>query len=560
MDYDIESKLNTVQIKPMTEAEKTTMWQKIEIGMNKKAFHVFGVMRTRVRAIIAFILVVLFAGSSVAFAYADTTQPGDILFPLGVAREKVEIFLAPASRKNDLRVKFAEKRIEDGQVFLSLMVKAKGTYATSFASTTATTTVTTTATTTATTTPNGATAYATADATRHFNATIAYLQGIQAELLKNGDVQASSALQNAIDAMIAQAHQTPTNDSSVLVKIKDNANKFKMDVRIANSTTTTRISLSEKTNNGKKDDHRNDDEDHERIGTTTTIIQETFFSRIFHKEDNKKEKHEDRDDDNDHKDRNKHDDDDDDDDDEHEGFFDRFKKKETICHISGDRKETISVGKSAVKAHLAHGDSLGKCDATGTATTTPDTTAPVVSNIAAATTATTANITWDTNESASYKFWHGTTSPIILSGAPDKTGSTNTHQSAALSGLSADTTYYYVITATDPSGNTSTSTEHSFKTAVIPDTVAPVISDLSATAVTASTATISWNTNEGATGKVKYGTNAPLTNVLENTAITGSHAFNLTGLTASTTYHYVVSSADGAGNATSSSELTFTTL
>lgn len=550
MDYDIESKLNTVQTKPMTEAEKNTMWQKIETRMNKKTFHVFGFIRTRIRAVIAFVLVVLFAGSSVAFAYAGTAAPGDVLFPLGVAREKVEIFLAPESKKNDLRVKFAEKRIEDGQIFLTLLVKAKGTYAVSYASTTATSTNATiapstpTATTTAaTTTPDSITE----DATRRFNATIAYLEGVKTDLLNDGDTLAAEALQNAIDAMIAQARQTQTNDSSVLIKIKDNANKFKIDVRIANSTTTTKISVSEKTNNSKKGGDHGD----EIVGTTTTVVKETFFSKIFHKKEEKKEekkeKHEDHDDD-----------EDEDEEDERGSFFDRFEKKADVCHVSDGHKKTISVGKSAVKAHLSHGDVLGKCGADGTATTTPDTTAPVISNIIASPTTTAANVAWDTNESSSYKFWYGTTSPVTL-GTPDKTGGANTHQTVLLTGLSSDTTYYYMITTTDASGNTSTSSQHSFKTAVIPDTIAPTLSALSVTGITASTATVSWNTNEASTGKIRYATTSPLSNVLESTALTLSHAFNLTGLTASSTYHYVISSVDGAGNATSSAELMFTT-
>ncbi len=483
-----------------------------------------------------------------------------MLFPLGVAKERVEIFLAPEAKKNELRVKFAEKRIEDGQVFLTLLVKAKGSYASSYSSSSASTTATgttatttaLTATTTATTTP----AAVTEDATRRFNATIAYLEGIKADLLKNGDEFSASALQNAIDAMIAQAQEAPTvNGTSVLVKVKENANKFKMDVRIANSTTTTKIAVTHKNNehgNGNDKKDKSDDNDDHASGTTTTVVKETFFSKIFHKEDkkehdkksDKKDKHEDEDDD----------------EDEHEGFFDRFGKKATICHISDGHNKTISVGKSAVKAHLAHGDSLGKCGEDGTATTTPDTTAPVVSNIVSHPATSTASVDWDTNENASYKFWYGTTSPLVLSGTPDKTGGASTHQTATLTGLSSDTTYYYVIAATDASGNTSTSSQQSFKTAVIPDTTAPTISDLSAALITANSATVYWNTNESATGKVRYGTTTPLTNVLENTALSLTHSFALIGLTASTTYRYIVSSTDGAGNTATSSELALETL
>lgn len=472
MNYDIESRLNTVKTTPMTETEKNMLWHKIELKINEGT--TFGTLRFRLRAAVALVLAVLFAGSSVAFAYADTAKPGDVLFPLGVAREKVEIFLAPQSKKNELRVKFAEKRIEDGQVFLSLLVNAKGTLATTFAGSAATTTsggtsATTTATTIppttiATTTSNGATD----DATRHFNATIAYLQGVRAELLKNGDGVAANALERAIDAMVAQAHDVPTDRSSVLVKIKDNANKFKMDIRIANGTTTERIAFEEKNKehgNGKKN-HGEDDNNDNRNGTTTAAAKETFITKFFHKEkkDERKNEHEDGDDNRGRGNR------EDRGDDEHghgqrgrghDGFFG---KKTNICHIpqgNASAQQTISISNEAVQAHLAHGDHVGAC-VNGTATTTPDTTAPI-------------------------------------------------------------------------------------------------ISALSASAITTGSATVSWTTNELATGKMKYATTSPLSNVLENTALSLSHSFNLIGLTASSTYHYIVSSADGAGNTASSSELTFTT-
>jgi hypothetical protein len=559
MKYDIESKLNAMKTKPMTEAEKNTMWQKIEFKFKKETSFAESI-NVRLRAGVAFVLAVLFAGSGVAFAYADTAKPGDALFPLGVAREKVEIFLAPEANKNELRVKFAEKRIKDGQVFLNLLVRAKGTFAvsTSFASSAATSTASTgnAATSTATTTVSTATTTKTAateeDAARRFKATIAYLEGVKAEMLKNGGAAAGAALQNAIDAMVAQARSIPSNDSSVLVKIKDNANKFKMDIRIANGATTTRIAWEEKNNehgHGKKDD-RNDE--HNQNGTSTAIIKEIFISKFFHKEKNEDDR-KNRDDNRGHG--NKHEDDEH----EHEGFFERLRGKITICHVSGGHKQIISIGKNAVRAHLAHGDSLGKCGDNGNATTTPDTTAPVISNIISRPTATISEVAWDTNESASYKFWYGATTTLAL-GTPDKTGGASVHQTISLSGLSSDTTYRFVIASADASGNTSTSTEQSFKTAVIPDTTAPVISSLSASAVTESGATISWNTDEITTGKVKYATTTPLSNVLEDTTLALTHSFHLAGLIASSTYRYMVSSTDGAGNATSSAELEFTTL
>jgi VCBS repeat-containing protein len=84
------------------------------------------------------------------------------------------------------------------------------------------------------------------------------------------------------------------------------------------------------------------------------------------------------------------------------------------------------------------------------------------------------------------------------------------------------------------------------------DTTAPQISQLNATATSATTATISWNTDEAATTRVLYGT-APnnLSNELITSALTTTHSQQLTGLTAGQTYYYRVFSADGTGNTAS---------
>lgn len=94
---------------------------------------------------------------------------------------------------------------------------------------------------------------------------------------------------------------------------------------------------------------------------------------------------------------------------------------------------------------------------------------------------------------------------------------------------------------------------------VIKDTVGPVISAVAADAQT-TTATISWTTNEAATSQVRYGvTSAYGSTTTLNTALTTSHTEAIQGLTASTTYHYQVISADGVGNSSASADATFTT-
>jgi peptidoglycan hydrolase-like protein with peptidoglycan-binding domain len=147
----------------------------------------------------------------------------------------------------------------------------------------------------------------------------------------------------------------------------------------------------------------------------------------------------------------------------------------TLCHIppgNPSAKQTITVGAPAMRAHLAHGDTLGACT-TATATTTPpatttptDTTAPILSNISVSTTSpTTVVVSWGTNENADSAVWYGTSTPLDTNTAPKIESETLKMSHAInLSGLVASTTYYYRVASKDAAKNNATSSEASFLT------------------------------------------------------------------------------------------------
>lgn len=95
------------------------------------------------------------------------------------------------------------------------------------------------------------------------------------------------------------------------------------------------------------------------------------------------------------------------------------------------------------------------------------------------------------------------------------------------------------------------------------DTTPPVISSVSASSVGSTTATVSWATNEAASSKVYYATSTPLdftaASMAANASLVTSHALDLSGLMASSTYYYAVTSADAAGNTATSSTGSFMT-
>jgi hypothetical protein len=90
--------------------------------------------------------------------------------------------------------------------------------------------------------------------------------------------------------------------------------------------------------------------------------------------------------------------------------------------------------------------------------------------------------------------------------------------------------------------------------------LAPVISNIAISNKTHESATITWTTNEPSTSQVRYGTTTSYSaSTTLSSSLTTSHSVNLTGLSASTTYHYQVISSNSAGAKTYSSDQSFTT-
>lgn len=203
------------------------------------------------------------------------------------------------------------------------------------------------------------------------------------------------------------------------------------------------------------------------------------------------------------------------------------------------------------------------------ATSTPDTTAPTISNIASKTGHTRALIIWNTNEKTSGKVFYSTSSPVdVVNG---KSASVNKQilggkdHYLLLNNLATGTTYYFVVEAKDRAGNTSRSGQSSFTTkgsTVVVDVSAPLISSVG-TSIGTSTVNVSWSTNEVATSRVYYSTTTPinktLANLVQSSALTTSHNLKIENLSTSTTYYLSVESADPSANLATSSEFSITT-
>ena len=194
-----------------------------------------------------------------------------------------------------------------------------------------------------------------------------------------------------------------------------------------------------------------------------------------------------------------------------------------------------------------------------TLTTSSDTVAPVISGVLpSGVTASSASIGWTTHEAASSTVQYGLTAAY---GSTASNTALVTTRAIALSGLSASTLYHYRVCSTDAANNQACTTDASFTTAASGggDTTPPVISNVAASALTSTGATIGWTTDEASTTVVSYGATTSYGSTSSDPALVTAHSRALTGLSAATLHHYRVCSTDAAGNQACSADATLTT-
>ena len=185
-----------------------------------------------------------------------------------------------------------------------------------------------------------------------------------------------------------------------------------------------------------------------------------------------------------------------------------------------------------------------------------DETPPEISQISAVDISqTSAFITWTTDEPATSQVKYGLSTNYTSTVSNENLV---TSHRVYLDGLTANNTYHYNVKSKDASGNAAISGDNTFTTATTGDTTPPVISELSVSDITTSTATITWTTDEPATSQVEYGLTESYGSTISDDELVTIRSIQLTGLIISSTYHYRVKSEDASGNEKVSGDNTFT--
>lgn len=198
---------------------------------------------------------------------------------------------------------------------------------------------------------------------------------------------------------------------------------------------------------------------------------------------------------------------------------------------------------SAVDA--AGNESAQTTAATATPVAPADTTAPTVPTLTtSAASPTSVNLSWTTSTDAV-----GVASYRIRRGGADLAGATAlTGTSFTDSTVSASTQYSYTVSAVDAAGNRSAeSTASVVTTPSVPDTTAPTVPVLTATAASPTSVNLSWTTATDAVGVASYRIRRGGADLSGATALTGT-SFTDSTAAPSTAYSYTVSAVDGAGN------------
>jgi chitodextrinase len=140
---------------------------------------------------------------------------------------------------------------------------------------------------------------------------------------------------------------------------------------------------------------------------------------------------------------------------------------------------------------------------------------------------------------------------VVRDGSAIATVAATTYQDTA---VAPATSYSYAVTAFDAAGNGAASAPVSILT---PQALA--MSDVDASKVSSSGATITWVTNAPSTSQVVYGTADYTMRKVDNRLVT-NHTVTLSKLSAATTYRFQVVSTDERNSTVRSADMALTTL
>jgi hypothetical protein len=114
-DKKLQTLLKSIHIKPLTAEEKIRAWDQIRFGMAQSTAAITSKYTRETISPFkkwAYVAVVFGLTTSTVFA-AESSKPGDLLYPVDRAWENFELSVTPTSQQNTLKKQFALERVEE---------------------------------------------------------------------------------------------------------------------------------------------------------------------------------------------------------------------------------------------------------------------------------------------------------------------------------------------------------------------------------------------------------------------------------------------------------------
>jgi fibronectin type 3 domain-containing protein len=168
-----------------------------------------------------------------------------------------------------------------------------------------------------------------------------------------------------------------------------------------------------------------------------------------------------------------------------------------------------------------------------------------------------ATISWPAvTGAASYNVYWSTATGVTKTNGTKVAGVTSPY---VKSGLAAGTSYYFIVTAVNSVGESAASAQASASTSPAPIALPAAPTGVSATGGT-NQVTLNWAATSGATSyNVYYATSTGVTKTSGAKIVNATSPYVQTSLAAGTTYYYIVTAVNSAGEGTASAQASATT-
>lgn len=118
----IEQSLERVQPSTLSLTQKEALWSRVQSRLNEvpveSPYMIFSSVM-HVRVLVPALLVIFIVSTGATTALADSVRPGDFLFAVDRAAERVRLSIVSETKKDDVRVAIADERVEELESLIS---------------------------------------------------------------------------------------------------------------------------------------------------------------------------------------------------------------------------------------------------------------------------------------------------------------------------------------------------------------------------------------------------------------------------------------------------------